>query len=165
MNVDVPVKDHPEDTPEESVKEETDDEESDLGSETMRRIDEEIDEEKDDLWQETIDYARQNTKGSSKDEIIQEPYLSQFVDHMKEYVETRINFVKQMEDDEDYKKINDMIDRFESDDYERDEAVDAAWHNRRFLVKRIIERCDFEPIEESDEDEAEDVRSGSEIVD
>ena len=96
-------------------------------------------EEVEDLWQEIIEYAHSECKVTPS-QVLVEPYLSQFVEHMKEYVEERFKFVKTMESDEYYEKIQENIERFmDSEAYDREEAVDTAWHNRRFLIKRIIE--------------------------
>ena len=43
------------------------------------------------------------------------------------------------EEDDLYQKISAPIERYESEDYDREEAVDAAWHDRRFLIIRVIE--------------------------
>ena len=95
--------------------------------------------EDEDRWAETIEYACEQCEITA-DQVLVEPYLSQFVEHMKVYVEERFQFVKTMESDEHYEKIHENIDRFmDQEAYDREEAVDTAWHNRRFLIKRIIE--------------------------
>ena len=142
--------------PKEPVKEEEEDEEEEEEEEEEKE--EKDDEDKPDLWAKAVLYARVKTGNVSKEKVVQEPYLSQFVSHMKDYVEDAFQFVKQMEDNKEYKKIDEMIDRYEQDDYDRDEAVDTAWHNRRFLVKRIIEEREFEPIE-IDEENADDTEN------
>jgi hypothetical protein len=74
------------------------------------------------------------------EDIVKEPYLSDFVNLMKIVAEEQIQFVKYMEEEDDlYRKINETIERYESNDYDREEAVDAAWHDRRFLIRRVIE--------------------------
>ena len=140
MKPDEMVAEYPDNNEPAKVEEEND-ETSDDKEESDGAGEEEVEEdEDDDMWREVIEYACEMTGKPLTEGVIQEPYLSQFVDHMKNFVESRIHFVRAMENDEDYKKIDQMIDTFESDDYDRDEAVDTAWHNRRFLVKRIIER-------------------------
>ena len=69
----------------------------------------------------------------------EEPYLSQFVEHMKNYVEQRFQFVHDMGFNSEYEKVHKLIERNIQRGYGRQEAVDAAWHDRRFLVKQIIQ--------------------------
>jgi hypothetical protein len=95
-----------------------------------------------DYWLNVVRDALDNYEMQipSAEDIVKEPYLSDFVNSMKFVVEEQIQFTKHMEDeDETYKKIMETIERYESNDYDREEAVDAAWHDRRFLVSRLIE--------------------------
>ena len=104
-----------------------------------------------DEWRIVVSNALASYNGEVKD-ILNEPFLSQFVEHMKNFVEDRVQFVKKMSEDDSYAKIDNMIDRYEEEeDYDRDEAVNTAWHNRRFMLKRIIQE-NMEDSEESDED-------------
>ena len=116
--------------------------------------DDDEEEEEEDLWQEIIEFAHSQCKVTPT-QVSVEPYLSQFVEHMKEYVEERFKFVKTMESDKYYEKIQENIERFmDSEAYDREEAVDTAWHNRRFLIKRIIEEHK-ELLTEKDSDDGD----------
>jgi hypothetical protein len=98
--------------------------------------------DQNDYWLNVISDALDNydMQIPTAEDIAKEPYLSDFVNAMKLVVEEQIQFVKHMEEeDELYQKINETIERYESNDYDREEAVDAAWHDRRFLMRRVIE--------------------------
>jgi hypothetical protein len=118
-----------EDDTSETEQEESEDESD--GEETSR-----------DLWPQIISDACDTVQFSlplkHADQLLRDPFLDEFVDQMKSVVEKRVDFVKAMDSDEGYGKIDSTIQQFESDDYDRTEAVDAAWHARRFLVKKII---------------------------
>ena len=99
------------------------------------------DEETEDLWPEIIKNAYREFKKVAKAPlslILVEPYLSQFIENVKDYVEERIRFNDVMQQDDHYKKIADLIDTYKEEDFDRDEAIDAAWHKRRFLVRKIV---------------------------
>ena len=115
----------------EDDKEENDKEEND-------KEDDESDEDGDDRWDEVLTAAKAEY-GESSDNVFVEPYLSQFVEHVKNYVEERMQFVKDMEFDQCYEKINKAVEKYVQQGYDRKEAVDAAWNDRRFLVKQIME--------------------------
>ena len=94
------------------------------------------------MWRDIVSHACLEFKNellTRPDQVLLEPFLSEFVEHIKEYVEEKFQFVKSMEEDGQYNKINHMIEQFEEEEYDREEAVDSAWHNRRFLVKRMIQ--------------------------
>jgi hypothetical protein len=104
--------------------------------------DSEADPEETDYWLNVVSDALDNydMQIPQAGDIAKEPYLSDFVNAMKLVVEEQIQFVKHMEeDDELYQKINETIERYDSNNYDREEAVDAAWHDRRFLLSRVIE--------------------------
>jgi hypothetical protein len=104
--------------------------------------DSETDPEEKDYWLNVVSDALDNydMQIPQAEDISKEPYLSDFVNAMKLVVEEQIQFVKHMEEeDELYQKINETIERYDSNNYDREEAVDAAWHDRRFLLSRVIE--------------------------
>ena len=112
------------------------------------------------LWNEVVRAACVGSQLNNREMVLKEPFLSDFVDKMKEFVENRIQFVQSMELDEQYTKINETIDKFENDGYDREEAVDTAWHNRRFLVRRIIEHH-LDTVKEMMNDDTESDASNS----
>ena len=125
-----------EDYPDPYDKSESEDEE------TPEEDQEEQDVKSKDIWRDIVSEACSEFKNellTRADQVLLEPFLSEFIEHMKEYVEENFRFVKMMEQDAQYEKIDNMIQQFEEEDYDREEAADSAWHNRRFLVKRMIE--------------------------
>ena len=113
-------------------------------SDEEMKDEEKQDEEREsrDMWRDIVLHACLEFKNellTRADQVLLEPFLSEFVEHMKEYVEEKFQFVKSMEQDDQYEKINCMIDQLDGEEYDREEAVDCAWHNRRFLVKRMIQ--------------------------
>lgn len=116
-----------------------DDESSKDDDESDDEEDESDDEEGEDVWVDILAAAKLEY-GESSDNIFVEPYLSQFVEHVKNYVEERTQFVRDVEFDEFYEKINKAIEKYVSKGYDRKEAVDSAWNDRRFLVKQIMEK-------------------------
>ena len=79
--------------------------------------------------------------------------MSEFVEHMKEYAEERNEFVREIEFDDSYEKIDRIIQKNILKGYSRQESVDVAWHDRRFLVKKIIENNKELLVDKSDDDE------------
>ena len=94
--------------------------------------DDESEEEEDielngNRWKEILSYAAKQCEDPSKP-VWQEPYLSQFVEHMKDYVEAKNKFVRDLEFDGAYEKIDDLIQKNIHKGFGRQEATDAAWH-------------------------------------
>ena len=117
------------------------------------------DEETEDLWPEIIKNAYSEFKKVAKAPlslILVEPYLSQFIENVKDYVEKRIRFNDVMQQDEHYKKIADLIDTYKEEDFDKDEAIDAAWHKRRFLVRKIVKGYIDTLHDDDSEDEDEE---------
>ena len=100
--------------------------------------DEEGKQDDEDPWKEVLKAAKEEY-GETSDNLFVEPYLSQFVEHVKDFVEEKMQFVKNMEFDKCYEKINKSIETYINRGFNRQEAVDAAWSERRFLVKQIME--------------------------
>ena len=72
-------------------------------------------------------------------DALKEPFLSEIVSEMANFVERRLLFANLIENsNEAYEKINDRIERFESEGMPRDEAANTAWHDRRFLLRKIL---------------------------
>ena len=93
--------------------------------------------EDDGRWSEIIMYAGKQFEDSS-DSVFEEPYFSRFIEHMKIYVETRYQFVHDMNFNKDYEKIDKLITKKMRKCYGRQEASDSAWYDRRFLIKKIM---------------------------
>ena len=91
----------------------------------------------DGRWVEIIQDACQQYE-DLPNSVWEEPHLSQFCEHMKNYVEEKFQFVHDMGFNAEYEKIQKIIEKNIRRGYGRQEAVDAAWHARRFLVKQII---------------------------
>lgn len=125
------------------------------------------DEEKESVrWKEIIEYAHSQCDVTAA-QASREPYLSEFVEHMKEYAEERNEFVKEMEYDDSYEKIDKIIQKNILKGWSRQESVDVAWHDRRFLVKKIIENNKellVDEKEESDDDDEDDAVGRSDIL-
>ena len=143
----------------EDVDDEEDEEDGTDGEESLE--DGSDSEEKPNYWRNIVMDAIEAEGADGirvAKQVLQEPFLSGFVNAMKGVVEEKIQFVKYMEEeDETYQKINDTIDRFEREAYDRDEAVSTAWHDRRFLVSRVIEEnLDLIENELKDGDEEND---------
>ena len=113
---------------------ENDSEQSEHGDETSEAS---SDGKDDERWVEIIQDACQQYE-DLPNSVWEEPHLSQFLEHMKNYVEERFQFVHDMGFNTEYEKIQKMIEKNIQRGYGRQEAVDAAWHARRFLVKQII---------------------------
>ena len=128
-----------EDKEEHDADEEHSDNEADDGNDEDESESESDDDEKESPWREIMEEACDNVKLESAEGVLFEPYLSEFVEAMKNAAEERFSFVRQMEQDSGYEMLSDTIEKYEhSDGYEKEEAIDAAWHARRFLVKQII---------------------------
>ena len=110
-------------------------------------------------WRDVMTEVAETHTMANPSLYLKEPFLSQIVDEMKEIVEEKIQFTKHMEEtNEVYCKLNKTIEKYEEMDMDRQEAVDAAWHARRFLFKDVIEdNLDLlkEKAEENEADEGE----------
>ena len=121
-----------------SEEDDTDKEDSEGDNEDTEDEKEATEEDGEVRWDEILAAAKEEY-GESSDNVLVEPYLSQFVEHVKNYVEERMQFVKDMEFDRCYESINKAIEKLVQQGYNRKEAVDVAWNDRRFLVKQIME--------------------------
>ena len=88
---------------------------------------------------------------------------------MKEYAEERNEFVREMESDDSYDKIDRIIQKNILKGWSRQESVDVAWHDRRFLVKKIIENnkemlVDEKQESDDDDDDDDDAVGKSDIL-
>ena len=137
----------------ESQMDEDQESNSDASSRQSRETSEASSDAKDDgRWVEIIRDACQQYE-DLPNAVWEEPYLSQFLEHMKNYVEEKFQFVHDMGFNTEYEKIQKMIEKNIQRGYGRQEAVDAAWHARRFLVKQIIlDHKDAFNDEENDDD-------------
>lgn len=144
---------------EETVEEEMEESEEESESEESEQSDEEADDI--DVWPMIVAHAAQQTKLEKAKMALREPYLSEFVDCMKDYAEAKRQFVKALEADSIYSSILDEIDETEdpsSTRQEKHEVAELAWHNKRFKVKRVIaEHLDLvkEAIKNREESEDE----------
>ena len=142
---------------------------SDDGSDS----DESSDDEEESRWKEIISAACDETdfgpQFAKPEHILKEPYISEVVAAMGNYVERHIMFAHDMENEDDtYEQINIRIARYEDEDMPRDEASQLAWQDRRYLVRKMLEKhVDivkgkfFEGSDEEDSDQ--DSRSGFKI--
>ena len=122
-----------------------------------------------DYWRDVIAEVIEDggLKVKAAELVLQEPFLSDFVSKIKDNVEDKVQFAKDMEEKDDcYQKINDAIEEYENKEYDREEAVEAAWHDRRFLVRRVIEK-NMDLIQEvlKEEDSGEENEEESQIPD
>ena len=148
-----------EDTEEQHEDEEMsseDEEEEDVAS------DDESSEDDIDVWPMIVTHAAKKIKLEKANMAIREPYLSEFVDHMKDYAEAQRHFVKALEADKVYSSILEEIDENEDPTSTRDEKLEVAelaWQNKRFKVKRVIaEHLDLvnQAIQEAESSDEED---------
>ena len=141
-----------------AVHDQEDEEENESGSESENE-----DDVTESPWRQIIAEACDNAaiKIDTAESVLLEPFLSEFVEAMKTAAEERFSFVRDMEQDSDYILINDTIEKHEvNEGYEKEEAIDAAWHARRFLVKRMV-KDNIDLVEDwmknkSEEDTGED---------
>ena len=100
-------------------------------------------ESESDHWGHIIGKACENVSFdhdiTTPEQVLKEPYLSEMVGEIGMVVEERMKFANDMENkDKTYEQINNRIERYESDDMPRDEAVQTAWHDRRFLIRKML---------------------------
>ena len=135
-----------------------------MGSEDeceVRRRSESSDESLEDAhdeWQLAVNYAMKQVKLVS----LTEPHLSEFIGHVRDYVEARFQFVKAMELDETYENLDKMIKSLVREGYDREEAVEKAWHERRFLLKRKLREYILKAKRDADDDDENDEASDEE---
>ena len=136
---DVEEKEEPEDEPEETEEE---DEESTDDESTGDEI---------DHWPTIVKHAASRVELKNPRDALREPFLSEFVDEMKNFVEIKQKFIKEMEQDPVYRKIQEDMDELERimNVDSREEVADVAWHNRRFKLRKVIEE-NLDEIEESE---------------
>lgn len=147
----IPIPKYHNDSKEANNSEEPNESDSESGSEHGDN-----DTEANDHWVEILRDACSEVEDLSKP-LIREPYLSELVELMKDSAEEHFTFVREMEEDRTYEKINDLIDKYESEGYSRDEAASTAWHDRRFLVKQVIENNSdvIKKLQDGDDDDDE----------
>ena len=92
------------------------------------------------------------------EQIVKEPYLSEMVDAMGTVVRTHLQFATEMEHiDDTYEQINKLIARYEfKHGYDTKEAHQTAWHDRRFLIREVLEKNLDTVAEKMKEDDSED---------
>lgn len=115
---------------------------------------EEISDEEDgdtDYWREIIATACQGIEFEDPEDLLREPQLSHAVDAIRQLVENRLAFAAHIEyDNEVYERIKAEMDRL--DGLNEDDAQEAAWHNKRFLIKRVLAE-NLDVLKEEDEEE------------
>ena len=111
-----------------------DDEESIAGSDDS-------DESCADPWRELISETceQADIDVESAEQVLQEPYLSEFLEMMGKILQKKINMVKNLQEkDATYEKVQSTIDRCTDKDYDDDEAFEKAWDKRKFLLKKVL---------------------------
>lgn len=140
-------------------------EQSDEEEEAVEASDEEEEDEPDedhDYWREIVATAAGNVDYDDPEELLKEPKLSEMVDEMRQIVEARMAFAEyMMNDDAVFHKITKAKTRNDDGDSD-DEAEETGWNDKRFLLKRVVEKHidvlnDESDIQDSDvEDEVDE---------
>ena len=136
------------------------------GSDSQRSEKEEESESEDDYdhWQvlinETFKEIGLHKEIKNPKEILREPLLSEFLEELRENLETRMKFADYMQnEDKVYQEIQNTAERHSRKDLEEDEAFEKAWDDRKYLLKRLI-RDNLDVIksamEESASEDSED---------
>ena len=136
-----PENDQQEDMQEDQSPEEVppSDNESDEGA--LSDDDQDDEGKTNEQWRRILKMAKERLPAEVGADALKMPYLSELVDNVKDIVEDLVQFAQTMQDDEEtYGKISARIEEYEEKDYERDEAVDQAWLNSTFLIKRIAQK-------------------------
>jgi len=145
--------------------EQADDDDTSEASEEQEAEDVSQEEAEQKRWSSIIAAACEDVSFGSPftkpEDVLKEPYLSDLVSAMSNFVEQRLQFAREMESDDSlYEQINNRIDRLENDDFPRDEAAMTAWHDKRYHVRKILaDHLDViqqEMFDDSDEDDNED---------
>ena len=150
-----------EDEPEDEVNEESDDDPEDEDEDNEES--EESDEESIDVWSRIIRHAARESNIKSPVDATREPFLGEFVNHMKDYVEQVRKFWDALNDDETFNIIESDMENATID---QDEAAELAWQNRRFRLRKIIQdhldviKEEIDNKEEMDENSSNSSTSG-----
>lgn len=117
---------------------------------------EQSDEEEKDAgyWRDIIANTCKDIEFEKPEDLLREPLLSHVVDEMRKLVEKRLSFTAYMENNDDvYERISREENRLAA--FDEDDAQETAWHNKRFLIKRVLaDNLDmFEKEEEEEDDE------------
>ena len=144
------------------VSEEENEEESENSEEGSEEGSDMEDEENEiDVWPDVIKHAASKMEIENYEDVVREPYLSEFVDLMKTYVEEKRTFVRAIQDDSVYRTIYEEFEACEDSDgipaEETNAAIDLAWQNKRFRLRTIIKENihvveAMQKLKDSDED-------------
>ena len=84
------------------------------------------------------------------DDIFEEPFFTTtFIPKVRSIVSTQIEIADSLKSSDVHEKIENTMENLENNGYESDEASEAAWEQRKFLLRNFIE----ELMEESEADE------------
>ena len=137
-----------------NVESEGDDEQDESKSEEEDEENEEEseDDDKPDPWRNVVaNVARHfSEEYDTPNNVLREPFLSQFVEEMRKVVERRVKFVNHIVNDDDlYEMITDRYDKFMEEGFTNEDASESAWHYLRFPIRNVIK----ENIDLLEEDE------------
>ena len=126
---------------------------------------EEVEEEEDEVmseddtpsvWLKVIGHLALHEKEGMKDSE-GNIEIEKVAELVKMVVERHLTTADEIREDDVFSKIDATKDRLMEEGYESDEATDAAWDSRKFLVEREIINPHLEMLlSESDEDEDEE---------
>ena len=134
--------DENEENEEEETEEEDDNEENEDYDEEM-------------CWKEILEESAEDGYMTEHPErYLTDPYLGAIVERIKNVVQQKLKIAHYLEDDDGtYREIKETIERYENQGCLDDEAVEKAWSERRFLIKKKIkEHLDVFRPEDDDED-------------
>ena len=139
-----------------SVHEEQSAEDTDTESEYE---DEDADDDSPSLWAKVINQAVLSEKDKMKgsDGVVKS---SKVIKAIKNAVNEHLTLADEIREDAVFLKIEATKDRLIDEGYDSDEAIDAAWDNRKYLVEKEIINPNQELLlsdsEEEEDDEMED---------
>jgi hypothetical protein len=148
----------PEEESDDSVSERS--EEHSEVDESEEEIKDESEQEDNKRWRKIIGMANESFTASFEDpeELLAEPLLSQFIETMRLVLNRELDFVHDMEhEDELYDRLKRRADKYD-DFVETDEAEETAWNDLRIPLKKVIQK-NLDLFDETDDSSTDDSSS------
>ena len=93
----------------------------------------------DDYWRQIIQEAGENFEFEHPENLLQEPYLSQIVDEIRQVVDRKLQFAEHMlHHDKIYARIKRAKKKYKDESDDEDDSDKMAWSDKRFLIKRML---------------------------